>query len=100
MEKKIIVCFDREPLRSLNRLWQTLQYNLRIVLSLPIRSATDRLSPPKTLKHAQSGFGQAKNLRGNWGDWVFLGLLVWENGERGTKKPDFTLSTYNNTVIE
>jgi len=27
-------------------------------------------------------------------------LLVWENGERRIKRPDFTLPTYNNTVIE
>ena len=26
--------------------------------------------------------------------------LVWENGERQIKRPDFTLPTYNNTVIE
>ncbi len=27
-------------------------------------------------------------------------ILVWEDGERRIKRPDFTLSTYNNTVIE
>ena len=27
-------------------------------------------------------------------------LLVWENGRRRIKRPDFTLPTYNNTVIE
>ena len=27
-------------------------------------------------------------------------ILVWEDGERRIKKPDFTLPTYNNTVIE
>jgi hypothetical protein len=27
-------------------------------------------------------------------------ILVWEDGERRIKRPDFTLPTYNNTVIE
>ena len=27
-------------------------------------------------------------------------ILVWEDGERRIKRPDFTLSTYNNAVIE
>lgn len=27
-------------------------------------------------------------------------LLVWEDGDRRIKRPDFTLPTYNNTVIE
>jgi hypothetical protein len=27
-------------------------------------------------------------------------ILVWENGERRIKRPDFILPTYNNTVIE
>ena len=27
-------------------------------------------------------------------------LLVWENGRRRIHRPDFTLPTYNNTVIE
>ena len=27
-------------------------------------------------------------------------LLIWENGQRRIKRPDFTLPTYNNTVIE
>ena len=27
-------------------------------------------------------------------------ILVWEDGERRIKRPDFTLPTYNNAVIE
>ncbi|MGB2807645.1 MAG: hypothetical protein WBC22_07890 [Sedimentisphaerales bacterium] len=27
-------------------------------------------------------------------------LLVWEDGQRRIRRPDFTLPTYNNTVIE
>jgi hypothetical protein len=27
-------------------------------------------------------------------------ILVWENGDRRIKRPDFTLPTYNNTVIQ
>ena len=27
-------------------------------------------------------------------------LLVWEDGQRKLRRPDFTLPTYNNTVIE
>lgn len=57
----------REPSRSLKRVPQVLQYNRRMALSLPIRSAMDRLPAAKRLKSAQSGLGQAKKDKGNSG---------------------------------
>jgi len=59
-DRQLAIC-NGEPSRSLNLVWQVLQYSLRIALFLPIRSATDRLSASKQLKWAQSGLGQAKN---------------------------------------
>jgi len=58
----------REPSRSLKRVLQVLQYNRRMVLPLPIRSAIDRLPASNRLKSAHSGLGQAKKDKGNSGN--------------------------------
>ena len=66
----LVYCIS-EPWRSLKRVPQVLQYSRRIVLSLPIHSATDRLPALKRLKSAQSPFGQVKNDKGG-----LVGLLT------------------------
>src|SRR4030065_2176216 len=59
----LVYCMS-EPWRSLKRVPQVLQYSRRIALSLPIRSATERLPESKRVKSAQSPLGQAKNDKG------------------------------------
>lgn len=63
----LVLCIS-EPSLSLKRQPQVLQYNRRMALSLPIRSAMDRLPALNLLKSAQFWFGQAKKERGNSGN--------------------------------
>ena len=60
----LLYCIS-EPCRSLKRVWQTLQYNRRMALFLPMCSQTNRLFSPNLLNAAHSGLGQAKNSREN-----------------------------------